>query len=53
MTLGMRSVFLPDEAAAAEVGEGWQHPLTAAVLLTWVVVGVVLCQRNFRWSNTD
>lgn len=53
MTLGMRSVFLPDEAAAAEVGGGWQHPLTAAVLLTWVVVGVVLCQRNFRWSNTD
>lgn len=53
MTLGMRSVFLPDEAAAAEVGGGWQHPLTAAVLLVWVVVGVLLCQRKFRWSNTN
>lgn len=53
MTLGMRSVFLPDEAAAAEVGGGWQHPQTAAVLLGWVVIGVYLCHRKFRWSNTD
>lgn len=53
MTLGMRSVFLPEEAAVVEVGGGWQHPLTAAVLLAWIVVGVFLCQRWFRWSNTD
>lgn len=53
MTLGMRSVFLPDEAAAVEAGGGWQHPLTATVLLLWVVVGALLCHRTFRWSDTD
>lgn len=53
MTLGMRSVFLPDQAAAVEVGAGWQHPTIAAVLLAWVVVGTLLCQRTFRWSNSN
>ena len=52
MTLGMRSVFLPDEAAAAEVGGGWQHPLIAAVLLSWIVVGTLVCHRKFRWTKT-
>lgn len=53
MTLGMRSVFLPDEAAAVEVGGTWQHPLTATVLLLWVVVGGLLCHRTFRWADTN
>ena len=53
MTLGMRSVFLPDEAAAVEVGGGWQHPLTATVLLLWIVVGAFLCHRTFRWADTE
>ena len=53
MTLGMRSVFLPDSYAAAEPGGGWQLGLTAAVLLAWVVVGTALCLRTFRWTRRD
>jgi ABC-2 type transport system permease protein len=53
MTLGMRSVFLPDSFAAAEPGGAWQHGLTALVLVAWVVVGTVLCLRTFRWTRRD
>jgi ABC-2 type transport system permease protein len=51
MTQGMRSVFLPEQAAAAEVGGGWEHGMTAVVLVTWVVIGVVVCVRTFRWRR--
>ena len=40
--LGMRSVFLPDELAAAELGGSWQHPETFGVLGLWAVLGLVL-----------
>jgi ABC-2 type transport system permease protein len=49
LTLGMRSVFLPDGAARAEVAGGWEHGRTALVLGAWVVVGVLVCARRFRW----
>jgi ABC-2 type transport system permease protein len=51
MTQGMRSVFLPEQAAAAEVGGGWEHGMTAVVLVTWVVIGVVVCVRTFKWRR--
>ncbi|GIG30609.1 ABC transporter permease [Cellulomonas marina] len=50
---GMRSVFLPDAAAAAEVGGSWQHGATAAVLVAYLVVGLVLGARTFRWTRRD
>lgn len=50
---GMRSVFLPDEFAMAEAAGSWQHPLTAAILAVWVVVGLVLATRTFRWTRHD
>ena len=50
---GMRSVFLPEEFAAMEPSGSWQHPLTAAVLAAWVVVGLVLAVRTFRWTRHD
>lgn len=50
---GMRSVFLPDAAQQLEVGASWQHPMTAAVLLIWVVAGLVLTLRTFRWTRRD
>jgi ABC-2 type transport system permease protein len=50
---GMRSVFLPQEFAAQEVGGSWQLPETAAVLGVWTVVGLVLCVRTFRWLRRD
>jgi ABC-2 type transport system permease protein len=53
MAQGMRSVFLPDEAATLEVGGSWQHGATAAVLLAWLVVGLVVGVRTFRWRRRD
>ncbi len=53
LTQGMRSVFLPDEAAAAEVAGSWEHGRIALVLLAWVIIGVVVCVRTFRWRRAD
>lgn len=51
MTQGMRSVFLPDVAAAAEPAGSWEHGKTAVVLLAWVIIGVVVVARTFRWRR--
>jgi ABC-2 type transport system permease protein len=40
--LGMRSAFLPDEAAVAEIGGSWRTLETVAVLGGWAVVGAVV-----------
>jgi ABC-2 type transport system permease protein len=40
--LGVRSAFLPDSAAAVEIGESWRHLETLAVLGAWALVGLVL-----------
>ncbi|WP_019136305.1 ABC transporter permease [Cellulomonas massiliensis] len=53
MAQGMRSVFLPDEALQIEVSGSWQHGATAAVLLAWLVVGLVVGVRTFRWRRRD
>jgi ABC-2 type transport system permease protein len=53
LTQGMRSAFLPDAAKHAEVGGAWQHGWTAAVLGAWIVLGVIVCARSFRWRPTD
>lgn len=50
---GMRSVFLPEGAAADEVSGSWQHGQTALILVVWIVVGLVLCLRTFRWKRRD
>jgi ABC-2 type transport system permease protein len=38
--LGMRSAFLPDAAAAAEIGDSWRRLETLAVLGVWAVIGL-------------
>ena len=53
MTQGMRSVFLPEQAAAAEVAGAWEPGRTALVLAAWVIIGVVVCARAFRWRRGD
>ncbi|MGY1843021.1 ABC transporter permease [Modestobacter sp. SYSU DS0875] len=53
LTQGMRSAFLPDQAAAFEVAGGWEHGRTALVLVAWVIIGVVVCTRTFRWRSAD
>lgn len=53
MAQGMRSVFLPPEAAAWEASGSWQHGATAAVLSAWLVVGLIVGVRTFRWRRRD
>jgi len=48
---GMRSVFLPDGAAALEMAGTWEHGRTALVLGAWCVVGLGLCLATFRWTD--
>jgi len=40
--LGMRSAFLPDEAAAFEIGGSWRTLETVAVLSAWAIVGCIV-----------
>jgi ABC-2 type transport system permease protein len=49
MSQGLRSVFLPAQAATLESGHAWQHGQTALVLAAWIVGGLVLCLTTFRW----
>ena len=51
MTQGMRSVFLPDAAQAAEPAGSWELGRIAVVLAVWCVVGLVLCLMTFRWRS--
>ena len=40
--LGMRSAFLPDEAASLELQESWRSGQMIAVLSVWAILGLVL-----------
>jgi ABC-2 type transport system permease protein len=51
MAQGMRSVFLPEQAAALEPAGSWEHGRTALVLLAWTAAGLVLCVKTFRWQS--
>ena len=46
--LGMRSAFLPESAAALEIGGSWRTGLTVAVLLAWAILGFFLAPRVLR-----
>ncbi len=52
LTQGMRSVFLPEQAAVGEVA-GWEHGKIALVLIAWTVLGVALSIRTFRWRRAS
>ncbi len=53
MAQGMRSVFLPPQLVAAEPGGSWHIRGCAIVLTLWLVVGLVLAVRSFRWMRRD
>jgi ABC-2 type transport system permease protein len=46
--LGMRSAFLPDAAAAVEVGGSWRTGMTVLVLAAWAVAGALITPRVLR-----
>jgi ABC-2 type transport system permease protein len=51
MAQGLRSVFLPPQAAALEPAHSWELRRVALVLAVWVAAGLVLCIRTFRWQT--
>jgi ABC-2 type transport system permease protein len=53
LTQGMRSAFLPEQAGGFEVAGGWEHGRTVLVLLAWVIIGVMVCVRTFRWRRAE
>ncbi len=46
--LGMRSAFLPEAAAALEIGGSWRTLQTVAVLAGWAVIGMAVAPRVLR-----
>ncbi len=46
--LGMRSAFLPDAAAALEVGGSWRTLETVAVLVAWATFGLLVAPKVLR-----
>jgi ABC-2 type transport system permease protein len=50
---GMRSVFLPDDFAAAERSGSWDLSTVALVLAAWLLGGLVTTLATFRWIRRD
>ena len=48
IALGMRSAFLPEEAAALELGGSWRTTQTVIVLVVWAVAGAIVTPRVLR-----
>jgi ABC-2 type transport system permease protein len=51
LTQGMRSVFLPEDFATQEVAGDWELGKTALVLIIWLVLGLIVAIRTFKWSR--
>lgn len=53
LALGMRSFFLPEGFETAESRGSWEHGTTAIMLIVWLVIGLVVALRTFRWQRSD
>lgn len=51
LTQGMRSVFLPDSFASQEVAGSWETGRTALIVGAWLIAGVILSLKTFKWSQ--
>jgi ABC-2 type transport system permease protein len=51
LTQGMRSVFLPEDFASQEVSGDWELGKTALILVIWLVLGLILSIKTFKWSR--
>lgn len=50
---GMRSVFLPEYFQEAEARGSWEHPAAAIIMTIWLILGLVVAMRTFRWMRHD
>jgi len=51
LTQGMRSVFLPADFATQEVAGNWEVGKTALILIIWLVAGLIISIKTFKWSR--
>jgi ABC-2 type transport system permease protein len=51
LTQGMRSVFLPADFATQEVAKNWEVGKTAIILAIWLVAGLIISIKTFKWSR--
>jgi ABC-2 type transport system permease protein len=51
LTQGMRSVFLPADFATQEVAGNWEVGKTAIILAIWLVAGLIISIKTFKWSR--
>jgi ABC-2 type transport system permease protein len=51
LTQGMRSVFLPEDFATQEVAGDWELGKTALILIIWLVLGLLVAIKTFKWSR--
>lgn len=51
LTQGMRSVFLPADFATQEVAGDWEIGKTALILIIWLVLGLLVSIKTFKWSR--
>jgi len=51
LTQGMRSVFLPADFATQEVAGTWEIGKTAAILTIWLLAGLIISIKTFKWSR--
>ena len=51
MTQGMRSVFLPDSFAVREVAGSWETGRTFIIILAWLIAGLFISIRTFKWDD--
>ena len=51
LTQGMRSVFLPADFASQEVAGDWEIGKTALILVIWLVLGLIVSIKTFKWSR--
>jgi ABC-2 type transport system permease protein len=50
MAEAMRGVFLPDFMRTQEPGQSWHYGQGAIIVAVWLVIGIVLALRTFRWQ---
>ncbi len=51
LTQGMREVFLPDSFAVKEVAKSWETGRGLTINAIWLVVGLALAMKTFRWDR--